>query len=547
MSDGEEEADEDDDITEKTVGQLVRSVEETKSYVFLIGAGTSRPDPAGIPTAGELIETWREECYDYEDPEMEFEEWCKQCEEENQIDQTDRYGFWFDRRHPTSGERRERIQELVEDATPTVGHVILASMMTDDEGQQYVPHTLTPNFDDLLYDAFYRYIGDRPHLVHHRAVAPEFKLTHDHPSIVKLHGDYLYSNLQNTEDETEALEGEMDEALRKTVGEYGLVVVGYGGNDESIMGTLLDAELSEYGIYWCTLDPDDLSGDAEKLLSRPDAHVVEIEGFQSLMLQFGRQISDVEPPTRDELLDRARERADQVEGILEESGSAASSVEEEEFLKTRLLQSDAIEALDNENYQNAIEICDEIVSTDPEYAPGYSVRGAARMRAGEPKKARRDFEQAISIGSGDSSPYNNYANLLRHEFDEYEAARNHYKTAIDIDPDDATAHQNLAEMEITLGNIDQARQVASDARAQSESPEYTAHSLMLSLIATTLAGETDPEAEDEYRELCEQAEFTTTWKFEVLDTWLADADLDAETEERITEYLDLLRAHKPDE
>ena len=137
------------------------------------------------------------------------------------------YGFWFEQRHRTSGERRECIQELVEGANPTLGHIILARLMSED----YVPLTLTPNFDDPLY----QFMEVRPHLVNHGAVTPWFKLMHDRPAIVKLHGDYLYDNLRNTDPETSTLSPGREEALRRTVTEYGLVVVGYGGADESIM------------------------------------------------------------------------------------------------------------------------------------------------------------------------------------------------------------------------------------------------------------------------------------------------------------------------
>ncbi|MFC7081835.1 hypothetical protein [Halorussus caseinilyticus] len=178
------------DIREASVTQLIRAVDECENYSFLVGAGSSRPAPAEIPTGGELIEMWKTECYDHENPDEDFETWVGT--KEKKMDGDNEYGFWFEQRHPTRGERRERIQELVENATPTFGHVLLASLM--DEG--YVPHVLTPNFDDLLFDAFYLYLEDKPQVIDHRAVAPEFRLTHSESAIVKLHGDYLYDNLQ---------------------------------------------------------------------------------------------------------------------------------------------------------------------------------------------------------------------------------------------------------------------------------------------------------------------------------------------------------------
>lgn len=141
------------DINRASVSQLVQAVAEAKRYAFLIGAGTSRPKPAEIPTGGELTDIWRKECYELVEPDEEVDEWIATKEETMADDQTE-YGFWFEERHPTRGQRRKRIQELVEDAEPTLGHILLATMMN--EG--YVPNVLTPNFDDLLFDAFYLFL-----------------------------------------------------------------------------------------------------------------------------------------------------------------------------------------------------------------------------------------------------------------------------------------------------------------------------------------------------------------------------------------------------
>lgn len=149
-----------------SVSQLIDDISETGKYAFLIGAGSSRPKPAGILTGGELIKQWRRECYGRDEPDLNYEEWVDMKEEEMVSGQSE-YGFWFEERHPSRGGRREYIRDLVEGADPTLGHIILATMMT--EG--YVPNTLTPNFDDLLFDAFYLFLEERPQLVNHRAVA----------------------------------------------------------------------------------------------------------------------------------------------------------------------------------------------------------------------------------------------------------------------------------------------------------------------------------------------------------------------------------------
>lgn len=334
------------EIATASVEQLLRAVEKTRSYAFMIGAGTSKR--AGIPTAWELIQQWREECYNDCRPEPEMEEWVEQQESEHMTDEQSPYGYWFERLHPTPGERRQRIQELVEDADTTPAHVILASLMSDGGDRNYVPVTLTPNFDDLLFDAFYLFLEDRPQLINHRAVAPEFKLTRNDPAIVKLHGDYLYDNLQNTDDETGSLEDSMETAVSQTVGEYGLVVIGYGGNDDSIMQALRAAEFSEYGVYWCVLEPgenesveDKLSDEAADLLRETESYVVPINGFLNLMLKFEQYIGDVSLPERSELQDRANKRRDRIEKIIGEVEVEKESEGESNVIKISQLSMEA--------------------------------------------------------------------------------------------------------------------------------------------------------------------------------------------------------------
>jgi len=138
----------DGEIREVTVPQLIKAVEETRHYAFLVGAGTSRPDPAGIPTAGELVDRWREECHERADTDLDLDDWVES--EETDINGAQRYGFWFEKRHPSRGQRREHVRDLVEGAEPTPYHIILASLMsrgdekrTKGNSDVFVPHTLT--------------------------------------------------------------------------------------------------------------------------------------------------------------------------------------------------------------------------------------------------------------------------------------------------------------------------------------------------------------------------------------------------------------------
>ena len=105
--------------------------------------------------------------------------------------------------------------------------------------------------------------------------------------------------------------------------------------------------------------------------------------------------------------------------------------------------------------------------------------------------------------------------------------------------------RNRSEARIRFGQFTEAKQDVEKARSLSDTTEENAKNNFLYLITLILLEENTQPEEQEYRNLCEQ-DFTTSWSFEGLDTWLADADLDPDKETRITELIDLLREHKPD-
>ena len=460
------------EIDEVSVSHLIQAVEETGRYSFLIGAGTSRPAPAGIPTAGELIDRWQEECYDRDDPQADFEAWVEEMEEP--IDESEQYGFWFEERHPARGQRRERIRDLVEDAEPTPYHIVLATMMSEpteygqDINSKYVPHTLTPNFDDLLFDAFYRYLEDRPQLINHSSVASEFRVTRDRPTIVKLHGDYLYDNLQNTDDETSTLKEELQEILEQVVREYGLVVVGYGGNDESIMDPLLDADI-EYGIYWCTRDRNKLSPKAKQLLKRSNTFLVPIKGFESLMAQFGNQINDIKLPDQSDLVERAKRRADQLDGTLEIREQEATDDEEEEFVEKSNLRSKASIANRSGEYQKAINFANQLLKFEPNDASGYFSRGRANYGLDQYQKSINNYDRVIELDSESVPAYYNRG-LSKSALGEHEAAIKDFDRAANLDPQDSSIYVIRGKSKATLNEHEAA--IKDFDRAIDLDPEF---------------------------------------------------------------------------
>jgi tetratricopeptide (TPR) repeat protein len=595
------------------VSKLVRTVDACEGRMaFLIGAGTSKP--AGIPTSGELIHRWKENRYTDNIPSDEdytmsdVEEWAESVEPEE--DDFNPYGFWFEQVYPAPGARKKFIQDTVEDNEPTVGIVVLASMMNDG----YIPLTLTPNFDDLLYDSFYRYLEDKPLLVDHDAIAPQFRLTEDRPTIIKLHGDYLYDNLQNTADETRELGKNMKDVLSKSMEEYGLVVVGYGGRDDSIMAVLTEEEIPNQGLYWCSRssEVEDLSEETRDVLRKDNAFLVEIGGSEDLFMKFACEL-DVDVPTKRELMERAEERASSLTRLKRERKKETTEEDEEKFLNISQLRDRAYEYAEEDNLETAIELYDDIIESDSVEARDYYNQGVAYKKLGKHEEAIKKFDRSIGLDHQYADAYYAYGTLLS-DLGEHEEALEHLTQAIELDSSLESAYYNRGNTHTRLGNYEKAVEDYTEAIQLNENnPEYyrargrtnlsmgnpqaavedynqaielnpkstntyqdrseakivlrdPSGALEDANTALSINGESGDEVAISYmliliskilldEDVTEEEqmyrkicneEFETVWSFKELDDWLEGTEIKDDKREKIREVINLLRKHKSD-
>lgn len=268
--------------------------DKTPTFALLIGAGASAT--SGAKTSSELIAEWRQQLYEQSKSNKLFEEWLEEqdwCKDEEQ------YSILFEKVCDQPSQRRNFVEECIKDAMPSWGYIYLANIIA----LNYFNVIFTPNFDDLLNEACCNYAGLKPLVCAHDSAVADIRVTSARPKIIKLHGDFLYDSIKTTIAETASLESNMRDKIRQFGKEYGLVVIGYGGKDKSIMDTLemLLSEPAEgyfpHGLYWCRRKEDEVSKRLRRLMLRDRTYWVEIEGFDELMAEIHEGLTLVLPDT----------------------------------------------------------------------------------------------------------------------------------------------------------------------------------------------------------------------------------------------------------
>ena len=267
-------------------------------FSLFLGAGCSVS--SGIQTAGYLVEkVWLPRLKETETGNQEnVDEWVKtRFPKYKESDPAQSYGEIIETLFPTAKERQTEIEDLVKDFDPGFGYAILAKLM-----EKYRAHcniVLTTNFDDMVADALYLYTYQKPIVIFHEALAAFVKIGDTRPIVIKLHGDSKLSPL-NTKEETDELSDEITQVIKNIFSETGLIFIGYGGNDCSVLRILNEVSKDkgsfQWGIYWIGGKiPNNKMG---KFLREKNAILVKHKDFDELMLQL-KEALELELPTID--------------------------------------------------------------------------------------------------------------------------------------------------------------------------------------------------------------------------------------------------------
>ena len=311
------------DFLEKQLSHKKRSVTDLSRFIqtkagksanftLLLGAGCSVS--SGIRPATKLTEDWARDLYhglteDSKESSIEkIREWLR-TNAPDWYNQDHEYSCLFEKRFDLPSQRRAFVEEEVAGKFPSLGYAYLIRLIE----KGYFNTVFTTNFDDLLNESFHLFASRRfggpngmtdvmrPIVCAHDSSIKSVSISSVRPKIVKLHGDYLFDDIKSTLRETESLQNNICDKFVEFCKEFGLIVVGYSGNDRSVMDVLnyllRSDDYLKNGVYWCLRQADEISDELKKFLWKDRVYYVYVDGFDELFAElYNNLIPDKELP-----------------------------------------------------------------------------------------------------------------------------------------------------------------------------------------------------------------------------------------------------------
>ncbi len=450
--------------------KLVTDKIENRSFAFLLGAGCSVT--SGIPAGGKLAHRWLQEMYDVtpekrdaapdQRPEDGLRIWATAANLDIDNFAYDRaaefYAQIYDRRFGDDPEKGYAyLQNEMQAAKPSFGYAVLSQLLTRTRHNVVI----TTNFDDLAADALAIYTPERGFVCGHESLAPFIDPQPTRPLIAKVHRDLLLGP-QNTAADTILLHTAWDKALRAILKNHSLVVIGYGGNDGSVMNflTSLPAGAIPGGIYWCYRSSNGLPEQRiQRLVARQKGKLVEIDGFDELMLLFFAALEKFKflyKPVQDTAKERAK-------AYLEKFEKLKTSLDQQEN-QTDLLREfreslyKKIQGVPGYDWQDWVLRADS--ENDPEkkeniYRDGMAMLPNSFELAGayatfltrtrrNPDEAERLFKKVLAGTRGSATITGNFAFFLMDIRKDHDGAERLFEKAMKLDPLHANNASNYA-------------------------------------------------------------------------------------------------------
>ena len=289
-----------------------------RPFCFILGAGVSRS--SGIPTGGEMAHVWLRELYEAENFDgLALESWA--TPDRLRIPGFSTTGlptFYPQLYRRRYGDHEQAgyafLESQMEGKEPSYGYSVLAYLLSETLHKVVI----TTNFDNLVADSLSIHSSRFPLVIGHDALAQYAAVELRRPLVAKIHGALGFSP-KSQPDEISALPDGWRIPLGRILDRYTPIVIGYEGNDGSLMGFLrsLPAHTPDR-VFWCVYAPDVKPKDCLALVSPEVREFVEqrrgrfipIRGFDELMAKLLSKLRErgSVPDLYQRLQERARQR-----------------------------------------------------------------------------------------------------------------------------------------------------------------------------------------------------------------------------------------------
>jgi hypothetical protein len=186
----------------------------------------------------------------------------------------------------TPRSRQQYLRKFFDGKNPGESHLMIGRLVHSG----FLDAVFTTNFDTLMEEGIYKVIGSAVKVAAHAETVSDILVTETCPKVIKLHGDYLFSDIRNTEEETKTITRSMHQKLRTFLSERGLIVLGYSGNDNSVMSLFeemaYEGRFFPYGLYWLHLETSPPNGRVISFVEQSKGKLLPIQGATTFLIEL---------------------------------------------------------------------------------------------------------------------------------------------------------------------------------------------------------------------------------------------------------------------
>lgn len=270
-------------VVDPIIPLSVSIAEGNGNYAIFLGSGASTE--AGILTGTEIFNQTVEGLYKLEkdvkeiDNHEKFERWL----ESSKLKESN-YSNILETLCLTPADRNKFLEKYFIGKKPIKTHYLIAEMVKNG----LIRVIVTTNFDRLLETVL-----DELNIPYTRVSSVDELKTSKHREhsncyILKLHGDFKQITIKNTPEEVKKLDEEIEKDFQEILDRYGMLVIGYGGNDEGVMNCFKERK-SRYTLYWTRKNT--ITEEVEDLIKAQDGRIIKRDSAEKFLEELSRKIS----------------------------------------------------------------------------------------------------------------------------------------------------------------------------------------------------------------------------------------------------------------